>query len=556
MTASLIRTWEPIGPITGRNLATNPSFGTDLSGWGEDAATLTRVTGTSYSGSTSMQLAPAVAGGGATFDFPTTVGQTYTISAYFMSPASRNAQIFASGGGGSGVKVLPAGVWTRITVTFVASNAVTTTYFSSQSTTGVFYLDAVMLEQESEASTYFDGSTVSDDGPGFGYSWDGAADASTSVRTTLVAVDTVVGIEPPSLTESRTARFVYEWLDDDENLLGYVEGIVPGGTLTWSSSARIKGGGSISMRDTGQAFNWLRDRIRIREEVNGIAWPLGVWIPTAPVSEWSADSVGWSVELHDKLTILDNDLVQESYGLPVGTVVTDAVRALIESSGESNIAVTASPRTLAAAQVWVAGTPKLSIINELLSIINYFSLRTNGNGAFVVLPYQLPAERPISFEFIDGETAIYTPEFTVDLDIFNVPNVVICNTPGSDTTEALTVQAINDDPASPFSFTSRGRWIAHVYDDVEAADAAALQAYADKRLMEWSTPTRGITIHHGDVPMTLLDRVRFRSGPADLDLTLIVDKTTVTLNATALAETNLRSATFSDDDSDVVAARL
>jgi hypothetical protein len=77
------------------------------------------------------------------------------------------------------VQSLAAGAWTRIRVTFTATAASTTIYFSSVTTTAVFYLDGVLMEDGPLLGAEFDGATLAAVGHGPGR-WTGAPDASTS----------------------------------------------------------------------------------------------------------------------------------------------------------------------------------------------------------------------------------------------------------------------------------------------------------------------------------------------------------------------------------------
>src|SRR5690606_14890171 len=104
----------------------------------------------------------------------------------------------------------------------------------------------------------------------------------------------------------------------------------------------------------------------------------------APADEYNDDrgTITTSIKIMDKLAVLLQDEVDASYSLPAGTTITDAVRALIISTGEVKMAITDSDLTLPAGQVWEVGTPKLRIVNDLLSMINYNPLWCDGYGIY------------------------------------------------------------------------------------------------------------------------------------------------------------------------------
>jgi hypothetical protein len=160
------------------NLCTNPSFELDVAGWLGSGATIAKSNAEYHYRNWSMLVTPSTATGGATYTFPTVPTQVYTMSGWFMSPTARQAQVLAPGAG-SGVQDLPAGVWTRIRVTVAATAASTTVSFLSVTTTDVFYLDGVLIEDGPLLGPEFDGETLAAVGHGPGR-WTGAPDASTS----------------------------------------------------------------------------------------------------------------------------------------------------------------------------------------------------------------------------------------------------------------------------------------------------------------------------------------------------------------------------------------
>lgn len=342
------------------------------------------------------------------------------------------------------------------------------------------------------------------------------------------------------LTGNRSTRFYLDILDATDAPLMRLDGVT-GGKLDWVSNAMIKGGGDLTVIDVDQTINWLTARLRPVMVIDGLPiQPLGVFLPSEAPESWG-NGRSWAVKLLDKTTILDQDKVAETYALASGTVVTTAVIALIASSGITNYAVTASVKTLAGSLVWSAGTGKLRIINDLLDAINYFSLYANFDGQMVAEPYTVPAQRPLRYQFVDGPSAIYEPGFTMDVDIWNIPNRVTLIGVGDGVTAALTSTIDNTDPLSPYSIANRGRVIGVTETGVEAADQTTLDSLARTRLIELTSPTSGVEISHAPVPgLAVNQAVKFRRTPAGIDATHTVSKTTITLKGDALAITTLR----------------
>lgn len=343
-----------------------------------------------------------------------------------------------------------------------------------------------------------------------------------------------------ALTVNRTTTVSVELLTAAEAIAGTLDG-VRGGSVVYTAAKSVHGSASLTVADNGQAVDWLSARIRPVVTVEGYGdTALGVFLVSEAPESWGDTGRVWSVKLLDKNTILDQDAVDAAYALDAGTVVTTAIVALIESTGEANIAITPSAATLVNPLVWPAGTTKLQIVNDLLSTINYFSLFTNGDGQYRGEPYVKPASRPTVWDFLDGSDCIYLPTLTKDVDLFAIPNKVIAITTGDGTTAALTSTATNTDATSPYSTVSRGRTITYVASGVEAADQATLDAFAERRLIELTTPTASIEIQHAFVPDLAFNRaVRFRRAPASIDARHVVSKLEVSLDPTALAKATL-----------------
>lgn len=342
------------------------------------------------------------------------------------------------------------------------------------------------------------------------------------------------------LTGNRNTRFYLDILGPDDAPLTRLDGVTDG-KLDWIANVVIKGAGTLTVIDVDQEVDWLNARLRPVMVIEGLPiQPLGVFMVSEAPENWG-DGRSWSIKLLDKTTILDQDTVFETYALNIGAVVTTAIRSLIESAGVMNHSVTPSTATVASPLVWSAGTSKLRIVNDLLAIINYFSLFSNFDGQYVARPYLLPAKRPLSYEFIDGPESIYEPRFNRDNDIWSIPNRVTIVGVGDGTTAALTSTVDNDDPTSPYSIANRGRVIGHTETGVEAATQTVLDEYAQKRLVELTSPTSSVEIAHSPVPgLTINQAARFRRTIAGIDARHVVSKTSITLDGKALATSTLR----------------
>lgn len=339
------------------------------------------------------------------------------------------------------------------------------------------------------------------------------------------------------LTGHRNSQYVVTLLDrrDREKIL--LDGVV-GGEVSLSAATRLRASGSLNLDDVGQDIDWLSDRVRIDYEGNGQRWPLGVFLLAAPTRSYTDEGSQWKVELLSKLAILDQVKTEQTKSLPAGTVVTDAVVSLIRDCGEDSIALTASPATLSSAMTWEPGTALLTIINDLLSAISYWSLTIDGNGIYQIHPYTRPAQRATAWNFQEGPHSVHLAEWDRDQDIASVPNRIVLVGQGSSDTPALVGAAENTDPASPFSYSARGRWVTRTETGVEASSQDVLTELARRRLIEASTPQATLTVEHMPLPLSPNEVVEWDSQGHRARA--VIHGLSYTLNPTALCKTTLK----------------
>ena len=129
--------------------------------------------------------------------YTVTPGHTYTLSFYTWTDTATNnkpAWTFSRDASYTSVgpmQVAPGSIWApytwvRFTYTYTVPDGVTQirAYYTSGDTNLIVYADAILLEERPAILPFFDGSTV--DNTGITYSWEGAANASTSVAKASV----------------------------------------------------------------------------------------------------------------------------------------------------------------------------------------------------------------------------------------------------------------------------------------------------------------------------------------------------------------------------------
>ena len=348
------------------------------------------------------------------------------------------------------------------------------------------------------------------------------------------------------LTSSRRESWSWTILDVNDAPIGTLDGVVSA-QLTYSIFNTIRSGGSMEWASGGRTQpDWSKVRLQpwykaTLADGTVITWPLGVFIPAAPKASWSDTGQKRTIQLYDKLLVLDGNHYEEAFALPAGTVVTDAIRSIISGAGQTRISITDSPDTLLTGMAWEADTSKLKVINDLLDSINYFSLWCDGNGSFRADPYSAPAYRTVVRSFLDNQVSIYSPDFDHEQDIFDAPNKIILISASDGTSPALTSVATNTDPASPTSFPARGFWISRTDTNVQASSQTVLDALAQRRLADATQVASVVTLKHMPVPdIDLNSIVRFRNTKAGLDFTGVVQTMNVSTQFGVLVETQVQ----------------
>lgn len=357
---------------------------------------------------------------------------------------------------------------------------------------------------------------------------------------------------------ARETRFRFEAMDRLERLIGDIKGVT-GGNLAWSSKSSIHSSGQIEISDIGDNIDWLNARVKITiytkdDDGEETATPVGVYMPAAPVHSWSGGARTYTVELLDKLSLLDTDIITDSHGnaetytVKKGANIVRTVKAIIADLGETSPAIVEeeSPETALSDMVFPTGTSRLKIINDLLDAANYFSLWCDGEGRYRVTKYRAPHLRTPVYEmeqpFVEGENSLLGEDWSHDEDIYSIPNRVVAVQQGDDEEEGLSAVADLNvlDPSSKFNQKNRGRYITEVYDGVEATSQANLNAWAERKLDELANAANKVEIEHVFLPDLLMnDTILFRAG--DVEMTGAVTNTEFDLDPQAMVKTKLRS---------------
>ena len=302
---------------------------------------------------------------------------------------------------------------------------------------------------------------------------------------------------------SRSWRFRYELLDVNGRPKRELTNVLST-TISNDATAKVKRTARFDIVDDGE-IDFLSERIKAYAGLvmpdGGVAeWPMGVFLLTTPPRE--ADESGVvtrKVDAYDLLQVLTDDRVLTRHTILAGAKYTDAVADLIDSAGLFELAIAASDSVLPSARDWDMGTPRLDIINDLLSAICYRSLYVDEDGVVCARPYVPASARGSDYTYEADEESVLFPAITDKLDLFAVPNQWLVVRSEADSA-SLTASWTNRNPDSPTSTIHRGRMIVHFESGVDAADQAALDAIVQRMAEEASQVYEEIEFKTGLMP--------------------------------------------------------
>ena len=316
------------------------------------------------------------------------------------------------------------------------------------------------------------------------------------------------------------------------------------GRIELSQQAEIRASGELmrAVADGAEShrikIEYILDAGRSTEQ----SWPVGVFLSASPETTYGATVASSGVDIYDG-TLALRDAIERPLILSTGTLVTVEIERQLTLAGvpSNMIAITASSKTLRSSMAFKAGTKRLTIINQLLDAIDYFSIYCDGDGLYRCEPYLSPLQRGVAWKFRDGENAIFEHPFEVVDDTYSVPNKVIgiSRTDGQEP-PLVAVQAIQD-TSSPFHFNNVGRWRTEVMADVEVTTQADLQKKVDRRILEAGTVARVLTIRHAWVPIGINSVVEFSSD--GIEGRFVVFSQSIPLDPRQLVTTKAREVT-------------
>ena len=343
--------------------------------------------------------------------------------------------------------------------------------------------------------------------------------------------------------------------------IGLLDG-VESGSVTLSATSRLRASGQLSLTETSQDIDWFNMHARVDYVPVGMeGWPVATFVMSSPTRSVSEHRVTRDVELLSTLAYLDrmstdhieqveNDHLTDGKWSLIKRYAAKARNLRMGFTKFGDFGFAGGPSLINEAIAYDVGTNVLTMLNDCARLVGWGALTPDPYGVITGGPYIRPSRRPVSYIFREGNEAIHSADWTIDRDIFSVPNVVVCvGTPGSDDTQrgadkyyagpspAVVGVARNDNPSDPLSTVNRGE-IVHVETGVKATSQAAIDQVAQRILTEKAMPAASLVIEHLPINIRPGEVVEFISQGQRLRGT--VQDMKIPLSPTALVTTTIK----------------
>lgn len=272
------------------------------------------------------------------------------------------------------------------------------------------------------------------------------------------------------------------------------------GEISCDSAAELKMSFRGSFAEIPDGVDFLTDRIRPVVILNGVEYPVGVYVVTTETTELRGGEESVAVEGYSVLYLASRKCIETRLSIPAGTNYVSECIQLLASAGITDVEADTTTYTLATAREdWDVGTPVLQIVNELLAEISYNTAWVGLDGTVRLTKYQPPSLDTVDHVYAAGKYSVIEADYSRTTDRYAKYNVfqVICENP--DLSTPMTATAVNDSSESPFSTLKLGRILrAEQVDNVPSQ--AALQEIANRLKYQSMQETETVTFGTAAIP--------------------------------------------------------
>lgn len=273
-------------------------------------------------------------------------------------------------------------------------------------------------------------------------------------------------------------------------------------TVAFAGDADIKMTFSGTFDNLPGEVNFLTDRLAPSLRIDGVEYPLGVYVITTPTQSKNGDLVQCELTGYDLTYLAQLSRLEERAHYSKGAKYLDVVRNLLVESGIQDVEL--EPNDSAVLQTdredWEPGTDRLTIANALLAEINYRSVYMDLYGVVRAGPWQAPTLGNVQHSYQADGDSIVLPQASIGRDTFDLANVFIREVDNPDLGKTLRAVAENTDPSSPISVQNRGLRVVDYEKIDNVASQQELQNMVDNLRLQSYYSTETISFETGPNP--------------------------------------------------------
>jgi hypothetical protein len=237
--------------------------------------------------------------------------------------------------------------------------------------------------------------------------------------------------------------------------------------------------------------------------------PLGTYLVQTPSSSFDGKTRSVTMDAYTPLLELKENPPPLGYFTPEKSNIMDSAYQLVRAHLRAPVVPTTHSSKLNYDFVSDPNDTWLTYVRDLIANANH-TFELDELGRILFSPKQDTASLQPVWTYDDGNSSILYPEFTMNHDLYGIPNVVeVVYSKGKDQYHA---RVVNDDPNSPTSIQNRGREISYRVTDPDLGGdnptQAQVQEYATQLLQELSTIEYTISYSHAYCPVRVGDCVR------------------------------------------------
>lgn len=282
---------------------------------------------------------------------------------------------------------------------------------------------------------------------------------------------------------------------------------VKSSTINRDSEAETLGSATI---DIAESVGECYIRIYLVTIQNGIKerHPLGTFLVQTPSSGFDGKIREVSMDAYTPLLELKENPPPIGYYIAKDSNIMENAYMLVRNHLRAPVVKTTDSETLFYDFVADTNDTWLTFTRDLIANAKYeFALDEMGRILFS--PKQDTASLQPVWTYTDDNSSILYPDFSMDHDLYGIPNVVEVIYSGGKS--PYYAKVVNDDPNSPISTVNRGREIIHRVTDLSMIGNPTnnqIDNYAVKLLSELSTLEYTVSYTHGYCPVRIGDCVR------------------------------------------------